>query len=77
MSSPAPDTPPRRPQRSVRLPPSRSGNGTPQAPARRDPAVAKALQLSTFEQDAYSTEDFVSTLSEKLIAESKASTGRE
>lgn len=93
MSSPAPDTPPRRPQRSVRLPPSRAGSsgaGTPQLPARRDPAIAKALQLSTFEvglgsgvrrradeQDAYSTEDFVSTLSEKLIAESKANPGRE
>ncbi|BEI80543.1 hypothetical protein CcaverHIS002_0110720 [Cutaneotrichosporon cavernicola] len=76
MSSPAPDTPPpRRPQRSVRLPPSRSENGTLQTPLRRDPAIAKALQLSTFEQDAYSTEEFVSTLSEKLIAESKASTG--
>ncbi|GMK57608.1 hypothetical protein CspeluHIS016_0404420 [Cutaneotrichosporon spelunceum] len=76
MSAPAPDTPPpRRPQRSVRLPPSRSENGALQTPPRRDPAVAKALQLSTFEQGAYSTEDFVSTLSEKLIAESKASTG--
>ncbi|CAK9784924.1 exocyst complex component Sec10 [Cutaneotrichosporon oleaginosum] len=76
MSSPTSGAPPRRPQRSVRLPPSRPQDGTAaQQGAPRDPAIAKALQLSTFEQDAYSTEDFVSTLSEKLIAESKASTG--
>ncbi|WVQ97920.1 hypothetical protein IAU59_005038 [Kwoniella sp. CBS 9459] len=40
----------------------------------RDPAIDRALQLSTFESN-YSTEDFISTLSEKLISESKADPG--
>ncbi|WVF69874.1 hypothetical protein IAT40_004656 [Kwoniella sp. CBS 6097] len=40
----------------------------------RDPAIDRALQLSTFEGN-YSTEDFISTLSEKLISESKADPG--
>jgi hypothetical protein len=58
-------TPPRRPaKRAVREPP------------RLDPAVAKVLQLSTFE-DNYSTEDFITSLSEKHIAASKAEPGRE
>lgn len=39
-----------------------------------DPAIDKALQLSTFEAN-YSTEDFISTLSDKLIQESKANPG--
>ncbi|OCF37461.1 exocyst complex component protein [Kwoniella heveanensis BCC8398] len=40
----------------------------------RDQAIDRALQLSTFESN-YSTEDFISTLSEKLISESKADPG--
>jgi len=39
-----------------------------------DPAIDRALQLSTFE-DNYSTEDFISTLSDKLIQESKSNPG--
>lgn len=39
-----------------------------------DPAIDRALQLSTFEEN-YTTEDFVSTLSDKLIQESKAQAG--
>jgi hypothetical protein len=39
-----------------------------------DPAIERALQLSTFESN-YSVEDFISTLSEKVIAESKATPG--
>ena len=39
-----------------------------------DPAIDKALQLSTFESN-YSAEDFVGTLSEKLIDRSKATSG--
>ncbi|WVW78603.1 hypothetical protein I302_100562 [Kwoniella bestiolae CBS 10118] len=40
----------------------------------RDPIIERALQLSTFESN-YSTEDFISNLSEKLINESKADPG--
>jgi hypothetical protein len=39
-----------------------------------DPAIDRALQLSTFENN-YSTEDFISTLSDKLIQESKSNPG--
>ncbi|WWC59401.1 uncharacterized protein I303_101956 [Kwoniella dejecticola CBS 10117] len=40
----------------------------------RDPIIERALQLSTFESN-YSTEDFIGTLSEKLINESKVDPG--
>nr|XP_019008637.1 exocyst complex component protein [Kwoniella pini CBS 10737]OCF47418.1 exocyst complex component protein [Kwoniella pini CBS 10737] len=40
----------------------------------RDPIIERALQLSTFESN-YSTEDFIGTLSEKLISESKVDPG--
>jgi hypothetical protein len=39
-----------------------------------DPAIDRALQLSTFENN-YSTEDFISTFSDKLIQESKSNPG--
>jgi hypothetical protein len=39
-----------------------------------DPAINRALQLSTFENN-YSTEDFITTLSDRLIHESKSNPG--
>ena len=56
---------------------------------RADPAVDRALQLSTFEvnprvdavdsadvaESNYSTEEFIGTLSENVVVESKASSG--
>ncbi|RXK37429.1 exocyst complex component protein [Tremella mesenterica] len=60
-----PETPPKRPDRRPPQP-------TPLRP--RDPAIDRALQLSTFESN-YSTDEFVATLSDKLIAQSKATSG--
>ncbi|WOO82794.1 Exocyst complex component sec10 [Vanrija pseudolonga] len=69
-SSPASATPPpRRPAKRNTLQAK-----PPDTPPRRDPAIQKALQLSTL-KDGYSTEEFMSTLSEKLVAESKATPG--
>ena len=81
MATPA--TPPRRPAKRVvsglqALSPTQP-TPTPalsRATSTRhhDPAIDRALQLSTFENN-YSTEDFISTLSDKLITESKANAG--
>ncbi|KAL7418599.1 Exocyst complex component 5 [Cryptotrichosporon argae] len=68
--SSAPSTPPRRPAKRDTL----SMSAAPSPLRIRDPAIERTLQLSTFE-DRYSTEDFVGSLSEKLIAESKADPG--
>jgi hypothetical protein len=84
MSTPA--TPPRRPAKrnTSGLQPlspnnpqaSSSTSALSRAPSltHHDPAINRALQLSTFENN-YSTEDFISTLSDKLIQESKANPG--
>lgn len=85
MSNPA--TPPRRPAKRITsglqaLSPSNqqaSSSSRPtlsrsQSLVHHDPAIDRALQLSTFEGN-YTTEDFVSTLSDKLIQESKSHTG--
>ncbi|TXT10705.1 hypothetical protein VHUM_02210 [Vanrija humicola] len=69
-SSPASSTPPRRPAKRNTL-----QARPPDTPPRRDPAIQKAVQLSTFKQDGYSTEEFLGVLSEKLVAESKATPG--
>lgn len=45
-----------------------------QAIKHHDPAIERALQLSTFESN-YSIEDFIGTLSEKVVAESKSNPG--
>ncbi len=67
MAAPPPVTPPRRPERRAA--------GVGMTPARpRDPALERALQLSTFESN-YSVEEFIGTLSEKAIDESKANPG--
>ncbi|WVQ74124.1 hypothetical protein IAR50_003715 [Cryptococcus sp. DSM 104548] len=60
----APATPPRRPAKRV----------TQQPPRPRDPAIERALQLSTFEGN-YGTEEFISVLSDKLIDQSKTTPG--
>jgi hypothetical protein len=71
----APDTPPRRPAKRNTATAGAASAVTPPAPPRhRDPAIERALQLSTFESN-YSTEDFITTLSDKLISESKATPG--
>ena len=84
MSNPA--TPPRRPAKRITsglqpLSPSNqqassstSSLSRSQSLVHHDPAIDRALQLSTFEGN-YTTEDFVSTLSDKLIQESKAAAG--
>lgn len=64
----AQDAPPRRPAK-------RNASTAVRSSKPRDPAIERALQLSTFESN-YSTEEFIGTLSEKLIAESKANPGR-
>lgn len=64
----AQDAPPRRPAK-------RNTSTAIRSSKPRDPAIERALQLSTFESN-YSTEEFIGTLSEKLIAESKANPGR-
>ncbi|OWZ69775.1 hypothetical protein AYX14_04824 [Cryptococcus neoformans] len=63
----AQDAPPRRPAK-------RNTSTAIRSSKPRDPAIERALQLSTFESN-YSTEEFIGTLSEKLIAESKANPG--
>ncbi|EAL20998.1 hypothetical protein CNBD5990 [Cryptococcus deneoformans B-3501A] len=63
----AQDAPPRRPAK-------RNASTAVRSSKPRDPAIERALQLSTFESN-YSTEEFIGTLSEKLIAESKANPG--
>lgn len=82
----APSKPPRRPAKRVTanlqpLSPTnqQASSATPslsrsQSLVHHDPAIDRALQLSTFEHN-YSTEDFVSTLSDKLIQESKSIPG--
>ncbi|ODO08976.1 hypothetical protein I350_02568 [Cryptococcus amylolentus CBS 6273] len=60
----APATPPRRPAKRVTQQPARP----------RDPAIERALQLSTFEGN-YGTEEFISVLSDKLIDSSKTTPG--
>lgn len=88
MSGPA--TPPRRPAKRNTsglhpLSPTTQGQGQgsssmssslsrSQSIQHHDPAINRALQLSTFENN-YSTEDFISTLSDKLIQESKSNPG--
>jgi hypothetical protein len=83
MSNPA--TPPRRPaKRNTGLyalsPNTPAASSSTSALSRshslthHDPAIDRALQLSTFENN-YSTEDFISTLSDKLIQESKSNPG--
>ncbi|WVO14134.1 hypothetical protein L204_101765 [Cryptococcus depauperatus] len=62
-------TPPRRPTKRQAANSSMASGWKPQ-----DPAIERALQLSTFES-SYSTEEFIGTLSEKLIGESKAGPG--
>lgn len=64
----AQDVPPRRPAK-------RNTTTAFTSSKPRDPAIERTLQLSTFENN-YSTEEFIGTLSEKLIAESKANPGR-
>lgn len=73
--------PPRRPTRRVAQPPAVSGAaGSPipdvkPAPIHpSNPAIDRALALSSFE-GSYSTEDFISTLSDQLISASKATPG--
>ncbi|KGB80239.3 exocyst complex component protein [Cryptococcus deuterogattii R265] len=63
----AQDVPPRRPAK-------RNTTTAFTSSKPRDPAIERTLQLSTFENN-YSTEEFIGTLSEKLIAESKANPG--
>lgn len=84
----APGTPPRRPAKRVTsgLQPLSPTNQQAQASSstsalsrsqslvHHDPAIDRALQLSTFEGN-YSTEDFITTLSDKLIQESKSNPG--
>ncbi|ODN86325.1 exocyst complex component protein [Cryptococcus wingfieldii CBS 7118] len=60
----APATPPRRPAKRITQQPARP----------RDPAIERALQLSTFEGN-YGTEEFISVLSDKLIDSSKTTPG--
>lgn len=84
MSNPA--TPPRRPAKRIvsglhplspsneQASSSRPGLSRSQSLVHHDPAIDRALQLSTFEGN-YTTEDFVSTLSDKLIQESKSNAG--
>ncbi|KAK8846861.1 hypothetical protein IAR55_005951 [Kwoniella newhampshirensis] len=67
MSASTPNTPPKRPAK-------RDTSGLTPGFKPRDPAIDRALQLSTFESN-YSVEDFIGTLSEKLISESKADPG--
>ncbi|WWD22172.1 hypothetical protein CI109_106663 [Kwoniella shandongensis] len=80
MSSPVtPGTPPKRPAKrdTTNLVPAAAAAGTGAGAGgfkSRDPAIERALQLSTFESN-YSVEDFIGTLSEKLISESKADPG--
>ncbi|ORY27739.1 exocyst complex component Sec10-domain-containing protein [Naematelia encephala] len=62
-----PGTPPRRPAK-------RDPSLLNIALRPRDPAIERALQLSTFETN-YSAEDFIGTLSEKVVSESKANPG--
>ncbi|WVR04528.1 hypothetical protein IAU60_001532 [Kwoniella sp. DSM 27419] len=67
-SAPSPlGGPPRRPAK-------RETNTVAGGTVPRDPAIDRALQLSNFESN-YGTEDFISSLSEKLISESKADPG--
>ena len=85
MSTPV--TPPRRPAKRNTSglnplspsnpqagPSSMSALSRSQSIQHHDPAINRALQLSTFENN-YSTEDFISTLSDKLIQESKSNPG--
>lgn len=41
-----------------------------------DPAVQDLLKLSTFNSDKFDIKDFIASMSEKLIAQSKAEPGR-
>ncbi|ORX34489.1 exocyst complex component Sec10-domain-containing protein [Kockovaella imperatae] len=70
MASPV--SPPKRPAKRQMVPLT-EGMASPLRP-KADPVIEKALQLSTFESN-YSTEDFIGTLSENVVAESKASSG--
>ena len=83
----APVTPPRRPAKRNTsglhpLSPTNQASSSTSTSAlsrypsltHHDPAIDRALQLSTFENN-YSTEDFISTLSDKLIQESKSNPG--